>query len=193
MKRTIQPQTPIYSKITILGDPYPSGVYLLAIQLVEDHEIAFGEFQYGKPVRLPEGCYLYVGSAYGQHRSSSLGYRLLRHTSRSGSMGPHLIQPLLENSLEAAGLLGSIPKRKTLHWHIDYLLDLPSAEIRGVVALRTMRQVESELADRVSHQAETMILAQGLGASDYPGKTHLFFADADAQWWSKLPDLIKGS
>lgn len=175
-----------------MGEPYPCGVYLLAIQLDEGQELTFGEFQHGKAVTLPEGTYLYVGSAYGQHRSASLGYRLLRHASRSGSIGPHLIQPALEQSLDAAGLLGSIPKKKTLHWHIDYLLDLPTAEIRGIVVLRTMRQIEAELADRVNQQFETMILAPGLGASDYPGKTHLFYVDGDAKWWSKLPELIKG-
>jgi len=191
MKRINRPQNPIYSKITILGDPHPSGVYLLAIQLSDDHKLAFGEFQHGKTISLPEGTYLYVGSAYGQHRTSSLGYRLLRHASRSGEGHPHLIRPELERSLNAAGLLGSIPKRKTLHWHIDYLLDLPTAEIRGIVALRTSRQIESKIGDCAAAQPETMILAPGLGASDYPGKTHLFFVDADANWWSKLPDILQ--
>ena len=191
MKRLSYPQTPIYSKITILGDPHPCGVYLLAIQLIEDEELAFGEFQHGKKISLPEGTYLYVGSAYGQHRSSSLGYRLLRHASRSGSGIPHLIRPSLEKTLNAAGLLGSIPKRKTLHWHIDYLLDLPTAEIRGIVALRTKWKIESEVGDRVAAEDETLILAPGLGASDYPGKTHLFFVDADIKWWSNLPELLK--
>lgn len=191
MKRSGYPQTPIYSKITFLGDPYPCGVYLLAIQLHDDVELAFGEFQQGKKIPLPEGTYLYVGSAYGQHRTSSLGYRLLRHASRSGSRVPHLILPMLERSLEAEGLLGSKPKRKTLHWHIDYLLDLPIAEIHGIAALRTIRHVEVEVGDRVAAQSETMILARGLGASDYPGRTHLFFVDADAKWWSNLAEFLK--
>jgi len=191
MKRLSRPQTPIYTKITILGDPYPCGVYLLAVQLTEDEAVAFGEFQHGKKITLPEGTYLYVGSAYGEHRSSSLGYRLLRHASRSGSGIPHLIRPELEKALNTAGLLGSIPKRKTLHWHIDYLLDLPTAEIRGIVALRTKWQIESEVGDRVAAEDETLILAPGLGASDYPGKTHLFFVDADIKWWSNLPELLK--
>ncbi|NIW49336.1 MAG: DUF123 domain-containing protein [Gammaproteobacteria bacterium] len=188
MKRAIYPKIPIYSKITILGDVHPCGVYLLAIQVTEDHQLAFGEFQHGKKIPIPEGTYLYVGSAFGQHRSSSMGYRLLRHASRSGSKIPHLIRPALQRSLDAAGLFGALPKRKTTHWHIDYLLDLPTAEIHGIVALRTTRKVEPELGDRLAHQPETMILAQGLGASDYPGKTHLFFVDADQNWWSKLPD-----
>jgi Uri superfamily endonuclease len=193
MKRTIFPQSPIYSKITISGDPLPCGVYLVAIQLSDDYQLAFGEFQHGKKINLPQGTYLYVGSAFGQHRSSSLGYRLLRHASRSGSAIPHLIRPELQRSLDAVGLLGSIPKRKTPHWHIDYLIDLPTAEIHGIAVLRTNRQVESELGDRLAQQPETLILAQGLGASDYPGKTHLFFVDADAKWWSKLPDNLKFS
>ena len=191
MKRLSHPQTPIYSKITILGDIHPCGVYLLAIQLTEDEELAFGEFQHGEKICFPEGTYLYVGSAYGQHRSSSLGYRLLRHASRSGSGIPHLIRPELEKELNIAGLLGSIPKRKTIHWHIDYLLDLPTAEIRGVVALRTKWQIEDEVGDRVAAEDETLILAPGLGASDYPGKTHIFFVDADIQWWSHLPELLR--
>jgi len=191
MKRATESQVPIYSKITILGEPLPYGVYLLAIQLSESTELAFGEFQHGKKVRLPEGTYLYVGSAYGYHRSSSLGYRLLRHASRSRSEAPHLIRPALQKSIEAVGLLSILPKRKTPHWHIDYLLDLLIAEIRGVVALRTKRQLEAEVAQRLVQQAETMILAPGLGASDYPGKTHLFYVDADEKWWSKLPDFLK--
>lgn len=191
MKRVIRPQQPIYSKITILGDPYPCGVYLLAIRLSEDNELTFGEFQHGKPVILPAGTYLYVGSAYGQHRTASLGYRLLRHASRSGSAPPHLIRPALQRSLEAAGLLGSLPKRKTPHWHIDYLLDLPTAEINGVVVMRISRNIEAEVAEHLNQQPETLVFAKGLGASDYPGKTHLFFVDADANWWSKLPDNVK--
>lgn len=191
MKKLFHPHTPIYSKITILGDPYPCGVYLLAIRLTEDQQLAFGEFQYGKMINLPQGTYLYVGSAFGQHRTSSLGYRLLRHASRSGSEVPHLIRPALQQSIEAVGLLGSLPKRKTPHWHIDYLLDLIYAEIRGVVVLRTKKHIESQVSDRLAQQPEVMILAKGLGASDYPGKTHLFFVDADDDWWAKLPENLK--
>ena len=181
----------MYTKITILGDPQPCGVYVLAIELTDNQELTFGEFQHGKKIHLPKGAYLYIGSAYGHHRSSSLGYRLLRHASRSLTENPHLIRPALQLSLEASGLLGSFPKRKTLHWHIDYLLDLPTAEIRGIVVLRTNRHVESDVADRFMQQSETLVLAEGLGASDYPGKTHLFYVDADAPWWSKLPDNLK--
>jgi len=191
MKKLFHPQSPIYSKITIQGDPHPCGVYLLAIRLTEDQQLAFGEFQHGKLITLPQGTYLYVGSAFGQHRTSSLGYRLLRHASRSGDEAPHLIRPALQQSIEAAGLLGSLPKRKTPHWHIDYLLDLISAEIRGIAVLRTKNYIEAQVADRLAQQPEVMILAKGLGASDYPGKTHLFFVDADDQWWSKLPENLK--
>ena len=193
MKKLFHPQTPIYSKITILGDAHPCGVYLLSIELTEDQKLAFGEFQNGKMITLPQGSYLYVGSAFGHHRSSSLGYRLLRHASRSGAEIPHLIRPALQKSIDSAGLLGSLPKRKTPHWHIDYLLDLLSAEIRGIVVLRTKMHIESQVADRLAQQPEVMILAKGLGASDYPGKTHLFYVDADAEWWSKLPENLKSA
>lgn len=191
MNRLGSPSNPIYSKITILGDPYPCGVYILAIQLSEDYQLAFGDFMQGKKVPLPEGTYLYIGSAYGQHRTSSLGYRLLRHASRSADTPPHLIRPDLEKVIDAVGLLGNIPKKKTPHWHIDYLVDLPTAEIHGVVVMRTKRKIEEMIGERLAAQPETMILAPGLGASDYPGKTHLFFVDADDKWWAKLPEIFK--
>ena len=112
------------SPVSLYGSGHQSGVYLLHIQLSRPAAVSFGRHNAGQAVALPEGGYLYIGSAHGQKGASALGYRLLRHTARSGKKPAHPIQADLAAALAAQGMTGKPPQRKTLRWHIDYLLDL---------------------------------------------------------------------
>ncbi|HKJ28055.1 MAG TPA: DUF123 domain-containing protein [Anaerolineales bacterium] len=183
----IAPNVPL---VRILGAPLPSGVYLLGIRLNQPRAISFGRYNQGQPVAVPAGEFLYIGSASGQKGSSALAARLMRHTGRSGEKPHHTIQPILLRALQSNGLTAKIPQRKTVHWHIDYLLDEDTAEIFAVVAYRTNQHIEQALAETLAAQSETNILANGLGASDHPGGSHLLKVDAAPSWWGQLPDLL---
>ncbi|MCB2178675.1 GIY-YIG nuclease family protein [bacterium] len=171
--------------ISLTGPTEPGGVYLLWIQLSQTHSVSFGRFQQGKRIQLPAGHYVYIGSAHGQRGASSLGYRLLRHASRSAGP-PHPIRPLLLKRLQERGLPAKTPTQKSLHWHIDYLLELPDAQLTDVAARMTNQKLEAVLADVLADFPETVILAPGLGASDHARGTHLMQVAADTEWWEAL-------
>jgi Uri superfamily endonuclease len=86
---------------------------------------------------------------------------------------------------------GVIPRKKNLHWHVDYLLDLPEAEISNVIVLRGGNISESRLAKIVEDQPETLAFAPGLGASDDPGSTHLLTVRGGEVWWCKIVHLLE--
>ena len=177
--------------VSLQGEAENRGVYLLGIELRQPCELVFGRHKQGALIDVPAGKYLYIGSAHGQKGSSTLPARLLRHTCRSETKPAHAIQPRLYQELTDAGLTAKIPPRKTVHWHIDYLLDETAAEIFTILAHRTARRIEQTLADTLAAQPETGILSEGLGASDHPGGTHLLQVNASRQWWAALTKFVE--
>ena len=177
--------------IHMLGDPLPCGCYLLIIRLSAAKKVIFGRFTQGDAVSLPEGTYLYVGSARGGQGSSSLSARLMRHATRCDPAHPQAIRESLQTNLLDAGLPAKVPAKKTCRWHIDYLLELPEAEISGVIAIRTREDMEQQLAWRLTALPETSLPARGLGASDHPGSTHLFQLQDTTGWQEKVCKLCE--
>ena len=177
--------------VTVIGQEGPGGLYLLRIQVSKDVFVRFGQYRLGGVVEVSAGEYVYTGSAQGLKGSTTLASRLLRHTSRSGSKPPHLIRGLLAEQLQSVGLGGAMSEKKTLHWHIDYLLDLAAVEISNVIAFRSGDKIESHLATFVEDQSETEIFAPGLGASDRSGGTHLLRVEADEDWWQNLIETFR--
>lgn len=177
-------------QITLLGERIPAGCYLLIIHLAEDQQVRFGCLNKGDAVFLPKGDYLYIGSARGPSGSSSLGARLIRHASRCDPSAPHSIRQKLLARLLDAGIPAKVPDGKKSRWHIDYLLEIPQAEITGVVALRTRDDLEAQLAEELAALPETSIPARGLGASDHPGSSHLLRLAIETDWHQKLISLI---
>lgn len=148
-----------------------SGVYLLHVHLAVDQSIKFGRFNRGEPIICPAGDYVYLGSA----RNKALASRLLRHFRRSGDLPPHKLDGQFKQTLQDQGFpireRQSSPKR--LHWHIDHLLDSLQAEIGHVLIIRTDEKLEADLGRWLGDQSGSQIIAEGLGASDVPGSTHL--------------------
>jgi Uri superfamily endonuclease len=177
--------------ISFIGDQYSGGNYLLRIQVSGEVHIRFGQYREGERVRVPAGDYVYVGSAQSQLGSSTLANRLLRHATRSGGKSPHLIRTALLEQLRSERMAGVIPRKKNLHWHVDYLLDRSEAEIINVVVLRGSNFSESHLARIVEDQPETLVFAPGLGASDDPGSTHLLAVQGGEVWWSHMVCLLE--
>lgn len=173
-----------------LGTTGNAGFYLLLIRLKLDHEIQFGRYEGGRTQFLPRGFYLYIGSALAQKGASSLGYRLIRHTTRTSGKSPHMIQKMLHVSLQDAGILSKVPTEKRLHWHIDYLLDLDTAEIQAVMVVRNDTPDEKMIAQKISAMPGITIPAKGLGAGDNPGGTHLLGVAKPDIIWSQIIDWI---
>ena len=63
-------------------------------------------------------------------------------------------------------------KEKTIHWHIDYLLE--KAKVVGVFVCTTNEKLECLFAGKLAEEFESI---QGFGASDCNCLSHLFFAD----------------
>ena len=122
-----------------------------------------------------------------------LARRLIRHATRSGDQQPHRIREEMlhrfaERSLGNGNLL---PQRgKTLHWNVDFLLDLPSAELVGIYAIRSRKRLEDRLAKQLEEDSHTRVIERGLGANDVPGNTHLLHVSATEAWWASLPNLL---
>jgi Uri superfamily endonuclease len=176
--------------ILILGDDTPGGVYALRVHLERSTNLAFGRFRGGEPIPLQSGDYLYIGSAHGERGANTLANRLLRHATRGGDQPPHHIRDHLQTALQDAGLPGVLPRQKTVRWHIDYLLDLPTAHLTGVIALRTAQKLEKPLAEQITTLPGTQPVSPGLGASDHPGHTHLFYIEENHEIWINLATIL---
>ena len=163
-----------------LGSGPPVGVYLLYLHVAQPIAVTFGRFHDGKPLLVPAGDLLYIGSAFSDQRPTLLARRLLRHAQRTGARPAH---PL---AVQLAAHFG-VPRSaaaKRLRWHIDYLLDAPEVTLAQVVILRTRRREEHAVATYFNALPVTAPLAVGLGASDDPGLTHLLIWLGDANAWA---------
>jgi Uri superfamily endonuclease len=74
------------------------------------------------------------------------------------------------------------PRAKRLRWHVDYLLDAREVSLERIIALRSQRRLELEMASCIDGLAAVSPLAPGLGAGDAPGGTHL--------WWTVSLDGV---
>jgi Uri superfamily endonuclease len=175
--------------ITVIGHESNGGTYILKINLKESLSLIFGGFLGGKAILLPQGAYLYIGSALKQKGSSSLAYRLVRHASRA-STSPHFIQLKLISFFNHQKMsLSDIkaPSKKTLHWNIDFLLEKTEAEIAEIIILRSSKPMENQWAKMLEKEKETEIIKKGLGANDTSGETHLLKLNSSDKWWKELP------
>ena len=180
--------------IVIIGNDSQAGTYVLRIHLKENTTLKFGRFKKGKLISLPIGDYVYIGSALSEKGATSLARRLIRHATRSGNKPPHPIREKMINRFSECGL-GSgnllLRRGKTLHWNVDFLLDLPSAELVNIFAIRSPERLENRLAKRLEQDPHTEIIERGLGANDAPGATHLLHVRGDRTWWASLTDKVK--
>ena len=179
--------------IVIIGDESRAGTYILRIRLKKDTILRFGRFKKGKLISTPAGEYAYVGSALSEKGATTLGRRLVRHATRSGDQYPHHIRETMLHRFTECGLGDGnlLPQRgKTLHWNVDFLLDLPSADLVGVVAIRSRKRLEDRLAKQLEGDPHTGVIERGLGANDVPGNTHLLHVNATEAWWRSLPNLL---
>lgn len=180
--------------ICIIGDDSQAGTYILRIRLKENTTLQFGRFKKGKLISLPAGDYTYVGSALSEKGSTSLARRLVRHATRSGDKPPHAIREDMIDRFAKCGLAPQdpLPKSgKTLFWNVDFLLDLQSAEIVNIIAIRSPERLEHTIAILLEHDADTHIIEKGLGANDAPRNTHILRASADEVWWVSFADSIQ--
>ena len=175
--------------IRIIGDDSQAGTYILRIHLKENTILQFGRFKKGKLISLPAGDYTYVGSALSEKGATSLARRLIRHATRSSNKPPHAIREKMMNQFAECGLGNGnlLPRQgKTLHWNVDFLLDLQSAEIVNIIAIRSSKRLEWTIAGLLEGDADTQIIEKGLGANDAPRNTHLLRVNADETWWTSL-------
>jgi len=128
------------------------GAYLLLIRLAEP--LNFSRFA------LTPGELVYLGSAKGGY-----GPRLLRHAKRLDGP-PHPLYPALKRRFpEARG------RKRALFWHIDRLLEAPSAELYA--ALLFPGKTEAEILPLLFGLGAE-VAAKGFGASDTRAPSHLF-------------------
>ncbi len=167
----------IREQFTIFGRKYRMGSYILLIRVSRPFELVFGRFQQGKLFTIPEGDYLYIGSALGGvNKGAPLARRLLRHASRSCTNAPHAIRAAMMTLFQTDDFMepGAIePSGKKLRWHIDYLLEHREAEIDHIIIIRSPLRVECKLSELLETLPETSLIAPRLGAQDSRNSTHL--------------------
>ena len=121
------------------GSQTQGGIYLLRLTVSQPIFVRFGRFQNGRPLPVPAGEYLYVGSALAAKGSTSLARRLLRHASRSDSTNPHTLRQKMGQLWPQIGLGATPllpPARKTLRWHVDFLLEERAVDLTAVYMIR---------------------------------------------------------
>ena len=192
LKNDYLPRLKYYPSIVVIGDDSQAGTYILRIRLKQDTALQFGRFKKGKLISLPAGDYVYIGSALSEKGATSLSRRLMRHATRTGDKPPHTIREKMINRFIECGLgpRDLLPKHgKTLHWNIDFLLDLQSAELINVLAIRSPERLEYNIARQLEGDPHTEVIEPGLGANDAPGNTHLLRLRADSSgWWVSLTE-----
>lgn len=173
---------------TIFGRNSRQGSYILSIRLDTRIDVAFGKFRKGEPIELEPGHYLYVGSALGGAKGRfPLASRLLRHASRSEGKPAHAIRSALLDLFMSWGYHAPVGQRnKKLHWHIDFLLDRPEAEIEHVFLFPGETRLEPQLAALLAAMQETAPIADRLGAQDAASGTHFFRIDDTAAVLARL-------
>ena len=183
-------------QFTIFGSKYRMGSYILMIRISRACELAFGRFQQGKLFTIPEGDYLYIGSALGAGKNGApLARRLLRHASRSGSHAPHEIRAAMMTLFQKEKFMETNaikPSEKKLRWHIDYLLERREAEIEHIVIIRNPLRLEQTLSGLLEPLPETALIAPRLGAQDSRNSTHLLRITNREQIFELLRQNIPG-
>lgn len=177
-------------RIAILGEKEQSGAYLLRMHVKREMMVRFGRFQGGRPVLVPKGEVVYVGSAMAQQGSMTLARRLLRHATRCDVGNPQPVREAMLALFEDAGMGPSPlkpPVSKKLFWNIDFLLEEVDVDLSHVVVIRATVRLEDELASFLEREPGSIVLAKGLGAHDRSGDTHLYMMREIAAWWQDLP------
>ncbi len=184
----------IMKTVTIVGDHEQCGAYLLRMRIESDTVVRFGRFQGGRPILVPQGEAVYVGSAMGQRGSMTLARRLLRHAARMDTEKPQSIQREMLSAFVDTGLGNAQlkpPVKKRLFWNIDFLLEEEHVALSHVVAIRTRCAIEDYLAHLLEAEPKSRVLEQGLGAHDKRGRTHLLLIEETADWWQRLPERLE--
>ena len=151
------------------GVPQKSGAYVLELAVETPLELVFGRFQGGRVFTLKPGCVYYLGSALGGRLPS----RLLRHATRAAGP-PHRLRAELLHYFAGLGYTVRPPTRKTLHWHVDHLMESP-AELAAVSLFYGEVPREAFLEEALRALGAEP-LAPGLGAGDRPGGSHVLWA-----------------
>lgn len=151
------------------GEPQKSGSYVLELALETTLELSFGRFQDGRVFTLKPGRVYYVGSA----RAGRLPTRLLRHATRAAGP-PHRLRAELIGYFQELGWPVRPPARKTLHWHVDHLMETP-AELAAVYLFYGNTPREAFLEEALRTLGARPV-APGLGAGDRPGGSHVLWA-----------------
>jgi Uri superfamily endonuclease len=175
--------------VVFLGEGSRSGAYIILVCIEKKIEVVFGRYSSEEPVAMAAGHYIYIGTAMGETLTS----RLLRHVRRTQGKPAHQIESDLIQRLRAVNLGegAAVGRKKRLHWHVDHLLDQEEAEIVGIIVVRTEKRLEAELGAWLMAMPETKVFAEGLGASDVRGNTHLLRVEAGKDWWKQLPEILK--
>jgi len=163
------------SQFTIFGNKYTMGSYILFIRISSSFQLAFGRFQQSRIFSIPEGDFLYIGSALGS-TGNPLAKRLIRHASRSSEKKPHEIREAiikLFSKDDASRNCSVEPMKKKLHWHIAYLLEHAETDISHIVIIRHPEKIEHKLSEFLASVQETSLLAPRLGAQDTRNSNHI--------------------
>ncbi len=174
-------------RLILLGDEQvAAGTYVLRLRVSVDVWVRYGRAR-PHPIHTPPGEVVYIGSALGK-RGKPLARRLLRHASRASGHPPHPIADALMAQWELP-----LPKKKSLRWHVDFLLQNKDVFLTHVVAVRSHARLESALAGWIAAQPDLVPVAAGLGASDAPTAAHLLYNSGPLDaWWRALPQVIEG-
>ena len=119
-------------QLVFIGEPLPSGSYVLRFHVAKRLEIRCGRFDCGKPVTFEQGNYLYIGSAMAEKGPSSLAGRLMRHATRLSNRPSHAIRRLMKAQFPAFGLGHYEPAgMKNPKWNVDWPLNEMSVRLRA--------------------------------------------------------------
>lgn len=80
---------------------------------------------------------------------------------------------------------------KKLHWHVDYLLDQPFADLKRLIGVCRIWNPEIIIGKILMEDLNTSVIEEGLGASDVSGNTHLLLFDGSEGWWQSLSKKLQ--
>lgn len=121
-----------------------TGTYILVLFARENFSKRIGALG---EIKFDKGFYCYVGSAMGKRGSATLENRLKRHVKTSAN--------------------------KSIHWHIDYMLDSETILIYKIYILPNDKRLECKIAKEINRRADKIV--KNFGSSDCSCPSHLYY------------------
>lgn len=159
----------------------------MVIKNETNKKFTVGRYNGGNAVKFEKGIYLYVGSAMGIG-ATSLPNRLLRHAIKKNGEKHPVFEELVDFFRER-GTPYRKPLRKTLRWHIDYILEHMLLEM--IFFDLSSKPKEKNWARKLASSPQIRTAFAKIGSSDDGGFPHFFLLKKEKIFLDQIVEVLE--